>query len=46
MLSVVNLVVLALLIFGALALSSSGSVSGSGPDRDSASDWKKPQDKK
>lgn len=46
MLSIVNLAVLALLVFGALALSSSGSVLDSGPERDGASDWKKPQNRK
>lgn len=45
MLSIFNLVVFALLIFGALALSSSGSILGHGQDRDEASNWKKPPEK-
>ena len=45
MLSIVNLVMLALLIFGALALSSSGSVIGHKLDRDEPNTLKKPLNK-
>jgi hypothetical protein len=45
MLFIVNFVVFALLIFGALALSSSGSVLGNGPEGDEPANRQKPKDK-